>query len=141
MDLKPPLNCLCSSQHPPQTPKRVGGISYLVAFFEAQAKVNELETLALRTPQDVPRLEVGVDVALAVKEGEGLQHVPGAVRDHPLGAALVAGVQEQLRHADVQELQQQAARRHVRGEVDGEDSVQSHWEERRTAPLQESDPG
>lgn len=45
---------------------------YLVAFSEAEPKVDELEALALGTPQDVPRLEVGMDIALMVEECEGL---------------------------------------------------------------------
>lgn len=73
---------------------RVGGehISYLIAFFEAKSKVNEFKTFVLCTPQYVTWFEVCVNIALPMKESEGLQHVAGTVLYHPHGAALLAGV-------------------------------------------------
>lgn len=50
-----------------------------------------------------------MDIALVVKKSQGLQNVAGTVLDHPHGAALVTGIQEQLGDTDVQEFQQQTA--------------------------------
>lgn len=101
----------------------------LIPLFEAKSKVNELKALLLGAPQDVAWLQVCVHVAFVVQEGQGFQDVAGAVLDHPHGAALVAGVQQQLRHADIQQLQQQAAGRAVGRVVVGEHAVQSHCSE------------
>lgn len=65
-------------------------------------------------------------VAFVVQESQGFENISGTVLDHPHGAALVAGVQQQLGHADVQQLQQETARRAIRRVVVGEHAVQSH---------------
>jgi hypothetical protein len=75
-----------------KTQRRIKGISYLIAFFEAESKVNKLKTLILRTPQDVSWFEVCMDVALMVKKSEGLQNISGTVLYHPHGAALMTGI-------------------------------------------------
>lgn len=103
----------------------------LIPFFEAKSKVNELKALLLCAPQDVAWLEVCVHVAFVVQESQGLEDISGAVLDHPHGAALVAGVQQQLGHADVQQLQEEAARRAIRRVVVGEHTVQRHYGETR----------
>lgn len=41
----------------------------LVSLFEAEAKVDELETLIISAPEDVAWFEVSVYVAFLVKEG------------------------------------------------------------------------
>lgn len=68
-------------------------------------------------------------VAFVVQESQGFQNISGAVLDHPHGAALVAGVQQQLGHADVQQLQQQAAGRAIGRVVVGEHAIQCHYNE------------
>lgn len=70
-------------------------------------------------------------VAFVVQESQGLQDIPGTVLDHPHGAALVAGVQQQLGHADVQQLQEQTARGAVGRVVVGEHAVECHCNETR----------
>lgn len=66
-------------------------------------------------------------VAFVVQESQGFQDISGAVLDHPHGAALVAGVQQQLRHADVQQLQQQTAGWAIGRVVVGEHAVECHY--------------
>lgn len=107
----------------------------LIPFFEAKSKVNELKALLLRAPQDVAWLEVCVHVAFVVQESQGLEDIAGAVLDHPHGAALVAGVQQQLGHADVQQLQEETARRAIRRVVVGEHTVQRHYGETRMTGI------
>lgn len=68
-----------------QTPK-----THLVPLFEAEAEVDELETLVVSAPEDVARLQVGVDVALPVEEGQSLQDISGTVLNEPHRVALLA---------------------------------------------------
>lgn len=68
-------------------------------------------------------------VAFVVQESQGFQDISGAVLDHPHGAALVAGVQQQLGHTDVQQLQQQTARWAIGRVVVGEHTVECHYNE------------
>lgn len=66
-------------------------------------------------------------VAFVVQESQGFENISGAVLDHPHGAALVAGVQQQLGHTDVQQLQQETARWAICRVVVGEHAVQRHY--------------
>lgn len=68
-------------------------------------------------------------VAFVVQERQGFKNVSGAVLDHPHGAALVAGVQQQLGHTDVQQLKQKTARWAIRRVVVGEHTIQCHYGE------------
>lgn len=68
-------------------------------------------------------------IAFVVQESQGFQDISGAVLDHPHGAALVAGVQQQLGHADVQQLQEQTARWAIGRVVVGEHAIECHYNE------------
>lgn len=74
-------------------------------------------------------------IAFVVQESQGLQDISGTVLDHPHGAALVAGVQQQLGHADVQQLQQQTAGRAIGRVVVGEHAVERHCNETQGQAL------
>ncbi|PWA14518.1 hypothetical protein CCH79_00011025 [Gambusia affinis] len=94
--------------------------THLVSLFEAQPEVDELEALVVGAPQDVARFEVSVDVAFPVKEGKSLQDTPTVTvrsaatwRCLPYTLDTIAAPHQQLRHADIQELQQEAARSHA----------------------------
>lgn len=118
--------------------------NHLVALFEAEAKVDEFEALIVRAPEHIAGLEVGMDVALSVEEGKGLQDVPGTVLHQPHGVALLLGTttlgaegsalgtgpHKQLRHTDVQQLKQQAVRGHTHLAAVGEHPVQRYCGDR-----------
>lgn len=72
-----------------QTPK-----THLVPLFEAEAEVDELEALVVGAPEDVARLQVGVDVALPVEEGQSLQDISGTVLNEPHRVALLASAKK-----------------------------------------------
>lgn len=72
-----------------QTPK-----THLVPLFEAEAEVDELETLVVSAPEDVARLQVGVDIALPVEEGQSLQDISGTVLNEPHRVALLASAKK-----------------------------------------------
>lgn len=63
--------------------------THLVSLFEAEAEVDELEALVISAPENVTWLEVSMDVAFSMKEGESLQDVSGTVLDKPHGVALL----------------------------------------------------
>lgn len=78
---------------------------YLVPLFKAKPKVNELEALVIRAPENVARLEVSVYISLSVQEAQRLQDITSTVLDQPHGVALAAASHQQLRHAYIQKLQ------------------------------------
>ncbi len=71
------------------TDLRIPTHTHLVSLFETEAEVDEFEALVISAPENVAWLEVGVDVAFSVKEGQCLQDVSGTVLDKPHGMALL----------------------------------------------------
>lgn len=104
-------------------------------LFKAEPKVDEFEALVIGAPENVTRLEVSMHVSLSVQETQRVQDIASTVLDQPHGVALAAASHQQLRHAHIQKLQQQAAGGCAQQAVIGEHAIQRHCGWRETGSM------
>lgn len=99
-------------------------LSHLMPLFKAEPKVDKLEALIVRAPENVARLEISVNVSFSVQETQRLQNIASTVLDQPHGVTLAATSHQQLWHTHIQKLQQQAAGGYAEQVVIGKHAIQ-----------------